>query len=1113
MDQNRRVLPGKYVKSNRTDVKEGYRERSNVKRSRIVHGRVIRRRERVSPETGDQKKARTTALRKPPWKEQSDGKKAHPRRNGRSSTQQLHIRALSPKPVQQSSPPLKLRPLSAADLDDSTLGERRHHRSANSKEISSRKRFDKPSGRKSRVSRINSGRAKDNGEGRSKPRRSKKKAGSKGSPRKLKSKTLRKWSDLDPITKEMFMKPNGESLWMRSGESFQIMSKPIDKSRGKPQPLENFTLEFHSGEKIGIKPYCREQTRINSKPNDKARSRRKRSPDWKFKNSQMEFYLQPIDALSVDMRRSVRSSHQRHNSSPINSIFSVSSQSVKGEKHRHSIHRYSLSDSESLRQKLEQKRRKKSKRKKARTPKRQEKWHCTPVPKANPHQAFVYHDRFKEVRKKSEGGSKVRRDQSAKMEISVEEEKYPTRDNLPPSGRRGFGNVNVFSYPSAQKIYGQKLKHGYNPISLEGNDSTFLQQGRDHEYAHRRRQPITPKNHQKHSKESRNRSQDFRNKGLNESKQPNKGYFKDSRRSRRRNDFGDSISIDDRNLGKPEKWRSQAKRKNPPDRHTGRVQANDQGNAKSGKQRHKRRIHNHQHSKELDDYKTCNQRTVRHKLYAHHFQEEKEIRIGEANWGYEPKKSDASSEGSNDELGDAENYLPLPKEMITIQRKEHLNSVRLPAPSNIPRRERALATSGRLRKHLSYEENKEESNDLLDLNLSEHVWAHFSEESDGSVEYHEERQNDNRRKRKESERPSENGVQFYSHNNATNDKRTSRKERNNADHFERRQRVSEDIDELNVNGSPSSGSLALPQPSTFEMKGGSPREDLVPEPHVDISFALDIEILRDRLESSSSENIRDSLEIDEKVENPFLHPVRPVDHVEPEPESVSGPSNDNSQIRNDYAYAMNLLITGEQEAGPSSSPPNNREALNNSTVAQVSSDEALARRMQQELYREPNVLARPISNLREENDVPSAAVNQIEVRQERLQIINRAPLFEEINFDQMDHEDLLLLQERIGHVSRGAKQSVINELPTRRFTKNFHEEKAEGDHKDEENEMTSCCICLTEFKTTEEVRTLPCMHIFHTNCIDKWLLRNRTCPICKFDITENNSALILMCTG
>jgi len=344
----------------------------------------------------------------------------------------------------------------------------------------------------------------------------------------------------------------------------------------------------------------------------------------------------------------------------------------------------------------------------------------------------------------------------------------------------------------------------------------------------------------------------------------------------------------------------------------------------------------------------------------------------------------------------------------------------------------------------------------------------------------------------------------------------------------RRQRVSQGTEESNIPGSSSAGSIASAQPSTLEMKQVSPRENLIPvpgeNPHADMSYALDIEILGERHGESSSETVRDSREIDEKLDNPLPHPVRPVDHVEPVPESVSVPSNDNSQIRNDYAYAMNLLMTGEQEAIPSSIPRSNHEAPNNSKTAQVSSDEALARRMQEELYREnpqSNVLnlPRPISNPREENEVPSAANNQniaslINRRLERSEIRSRPPpLFEEMNFDLMDHDDLLQLQERIGHVSRGVKQSVINELPTRKFTKSYDEEKTEGDSKAEENEMKSCCICMDAFKSTDEVRTLPCMHIFHTNCIDKWLLRNRTCPICKFDITENSSALILMCTG
>jgi hypothetical protein len=42
-----------------------------------------------------------------------------------------------------------------------------------------------------------------------------------------------------------------------------------------------------------------------------------------------------------------------------------------------------------------------------------------------------------------------------------------------------------------------------------------------------------------------------------------------------------------------------------------------------------------------------------------------------------------------------------------------------------------------------------------------------------------------------------------------------------------------------------------------------------------------------------------------------------------------------------------------------------------------------------------------------------------------------------------------------------------------------------------------------EYEDGENIRTMPCMHYFHTDCIDKWLQRGKTCPICKFDIRKN----------
>ncbi len=32
-----------------------------------------------------------------------------------------------------------------------------------------------------------------------------------------------------------------------------------------------------------------------------------------------------------------------------------------------------------------------------------------------------------------------------------------------------------------------------------------------------------------------------------------------------------------------------------------------------------------------------------------------------------------------------------------------------------------------------------------------------------------------------------------------------------------------------------------------------------------------------------------------------------------------------------------------------------------------------------------------------------------------------------------------------------------------------------------------CDICLNEYKAHEKIRTIPCLHRFHTRCIDKWL--------------------------
>ncbi|XP_075747877.1 E3 ubiquitin-protein ligase ARK2C-like [Rhipicephalus microplus] len=56
---------------------------------------------------------------------------------------------------------------------------------------------------------------------------------------------------------------------------------------------------------------------------------------------------------------------------------------------------------------------------------------------------------------------------------------------------------------------------------------------------------------------------------------------------------------------------------------------------------------------------------------------------------------------------------------------------------------------------------------------------------------------------------------------------------------------------------------------------------------------------------------------------------------------------------------------------------------------------------------------------------------------------------------------------------------------------------------DSEDNVEKCTICLSELEDNEEVRRLPCMHLFHIVCVDQWLTTNKRCPICRVDIEEH----------
>jgi len=50
--------------------------------------------------------------------------------------------------------------------------------------------------------------------------------------------------------------------------------------------------------------------------------------------------------------------------------------------------------------------------------------------------------------------------------------------------------------------------------------------------------------------------------------------------------------------------------------------------------------------------------------------------------------------------------------------------------------------------------------------------------------------------------------------------------------------------------------------------------------------------------------------------------------------------------------------------------------------------------------------------------------------------------------------------------------------------------------------IKECSVCQEDYKEMDKLVTMPCDHIFHKDCLTKWLNMHNTCPFCRLPLTH-----------
>ncbi|XP_043910790.1 E3 ubiquitin-protein ligase RNF43 [Protopterus annectens] len=86
---------------------------------------------------------------------------------------------------------------------------------------------------------------------------------------------------------------------------------------------------------------------------------------------------------------------------------------------------------------------------------------------------------------------------------------------------------------------------------------------------------------------------------------------------------------------------------------------------------------------------------------------------------------------------------------------------------------------------------------------------------------------------------------------------------------------------------------------------------------------------------------------------------------------------------------------------------------------------------------------------------------------------------------------------------------AISRLATRKYKSRCrsgtHKQHGGPDSGSSCSSAPTCAVCLEEFVEGQDLRIISCLHEFHKQCVDPWLILHRTCPLCMYNIMDGAS--------